>query len=94
MEALKDDKSYIREYRIRHKNGNILWVQEDSQIICNAKGDIDFVYGAFLDITERKESEVALREAGASEIQCAGGKRAMLASRAPDYCGLAAQTVQ
>lgn len=60
--ALKADKSYIREYRIRHKNGNILWIQEGGQIICNAKGDIDYFYGAFLDITERKEAEVALRE--------------------------------
>ena len=60
--ALKGDKSYIREYRIRHKNGNILWIQEGGQIICNAAGDIEFFYGAFLDITERKEAEVALRE--------------------------------
>ncbi|MHB8066352.1 MAG: response regulator [Desulfobaccales bacterium] len=60
--ALKADKSYIREYRIRHRNGNILWIQEGGQIICNAKGDIDYFYGAFLDITERKEAEVALRE--------------------------------
>ncbi len=60
--ALKGDKSYLREYRIRHRNGNILWVQEGSQVVCNAKGDIDFIYGAFLDITERKEAEMALRE--------------------------------
>ena len=28
IEALKGEKSYIREYRIRHKNGNVLWIQE------------------------------------------------------------------
>ena len=60
--ALKGDKSYIREYRIRHQNGQVLWVQEGSQVILNAQGDIDFIYGAFIDITERKEAEEALRE--------------------------------
>ncbi|MDD3580585.1 MAG: response regulator [Desulfobacca sp.] len=60
--ALKADKSYIREYRIRHQSGKILWVQEASQIICNTQGGIDFIYGAFIDITERKKAEEALRE--------------------------------
>ena len=62
VEALKGDKSYIREYRIRHKNGNVLWVQESSQIICNDQGAIDFIYGTFIDISERKRAEEALRE--------------------------------
>jgi PAS domain S-box-containing protein len=60
--ALKGDKSYIREYRIRHKNGQVLWVQEGSQVICDAQGGITFIYGALLDITERKETEEAIRE--------------------------------
>ncbi len=60
--ALKGDKSYIREYRIRHRNGRILWVQEGSQVICNAQGEIDYIYGAFINITERKAAELALRE--------------------------------
>jgi PAS domain S-box-containing protein len=60
--ALKGDKSYVREYRLRHKSGRVIWVQEGSQIICNAQGGIDFIYGAFIDITERKEAEEALQE--------------------------------
>jgi PAS domain S-box-containing protein len=62
IDALKGDKSYIREYRIRHKNGNPLWIQESSQVICNAQGEIDFIYGTFIDINERKRAEAALRE--------------------------------
>ena len=62
VEALKGDKSYIREYRIRHKNGNILWIQETGQIICNDQGEIDFIYGTFIDISERKRAEEAARE--------------------------------
>jgi len=60
--ALKGDKSYVREYRIRHQNGRVLWIQEGSQVVCNVQGGIDFIYGAFIDITERKEAEEALLE--------------------------------
>ena len=57
IEALRTDKSYVREYRIRTKTGGILWVQEGSQIVCDRNGDIEFITGAFLDITVRKEAE-------------------------------------
>ncbi|NJL59287.1 MAG: PAS domain S-box protein [Desulfobacteraceae bacterium] len=57
------DKSYIRQYRIRAKNGRIIWIEEGSQIVCDEHGDIEYISGAFLDITERKHSEEALRKA-------------------------------
>jgi PAS domain S-box-containing protein len=60
--SLKTFRSYIREYRIRTKDGSRLWVQEASQIVCNKKGEIDFVSGAFLDITKRKKEEEALNK--------------------------------
>lgn len=60
--ALKGDKSYIHEYRIRHRNGQILWVQDGSQIVLDSQGDFAYIYGAFIDITERKEAEEAARE--------------------------------
>jgi PAS domain S-box-containing protein len=62
IEALRGNKSYTREYRIRHKNGKILWIQDSGQIICNTAGEIEFVYGTFLDITERQQAEAAIRE--------------------------------
>ncbi len=62
LSALKSEKSYIREYRIRKKNGDIVWLEAGSQIICNKKGEIEFVTGAFLDISERKQAEQALFE--------------------------------
>ena len=60
IQALKTDKSYIRQYRIRKKNGETLWIEAGSQIICDQDGNIDFITGAFLDISERKEAEAAL----------------------------------
>ncbi len=60
--SLKTFRSYIREYRIKTKDGSSLWVQEASQIVCNKKGEIEFVSGAFLDITKRKKEEAALNK--------------------------------
>jgi len=63
IRALKTDKSYVREYRIKKRNGDILWLQEGSQIVCNQKGEIEFITGAFLDITERRRLEYRLQQA-------------------------------
>ena len=62
IRALKGDKSYIREYRIWKKNGDFVWVEASSQIVCDGEGNIEFITGAFLDITERKLAERALHE--------------------------------
>jgi len=62
MEALATDRSYIRQYRIKTKNGKIIWIEDGAQIVCNEKGEVEFITGAFLDITERKKAEEALRK--------------------------------
>jgi PAS domain S-box-containing protein len=61
-QALRTDKSYIREYRFLSKSGEIIWVQDGGQIIYGENGEVEFIIGAFLDITERKLSEKALHE--------------------------------
>ena len=62
IDALKTDKSYIREYRIRKKTGEIIWIEACSKIVCDEDGNIDFITGSFLDVTERKRAENALHE--------------------------------
>ena len=63
IKALKRDKSYIREYRICKNNGEFVWVEASSQIVCDDEGNIEFITGAFLDITERRKlAEHALHE--------------------------------
>jgi PAS domain S-box-containing protein len=62
LDALKGNRQYIREYRIRKKNGEIVWLQASSQIVCDENGRIEFISGAFLDITERKMAEAALHD--------------------------------
>jgi len=62
IRALKDDKSYIREYRIKTRLENILWIQERGYIVCDDQGEIEYVSGVFFDISERKFAEQALRD--------------------------------
>jgi len=61
-QALQTDSSYIREYRFLSKSGDIIWVQDSGQIVYGENGEIEFISGAFLDITERKLAEKAVHE--------------------------------
>jgi PAS domain S-box-containing protein len=61
-QALKTTGAYVRQYRIRHQQGHILWIQARGQIIRDPQSRIDHVYGVFFDITKQREIEEALRE--------------------------------
>jgi len=62
IEALKTDKSYVREHRLRKKDGEIIWVQCRGQIFCNDQGKVDHISGVSFDVTERRQAEEALKE--------------------------------
>lgn len=62
VHGLKTDKSYVREYRIRNRENNFLWIQERSQIVCDKSGIVQYVSGIFFDITVQKHTEEALQE--------------------------------
>ncbi len=61
IKALNAEKSYVREYRIKPKKGEIRWIQERGQIVCNPNGEIEYINGVFFDITERKHAEEQIR---------------------------------
>jgi PAS domain S-box-containing protein len=60
LKALKTTGEYEREYRIRKKTGEIIWVQVQGRIFLDAAGRIDYVSGVIFDITARKRAEEAL----------------------------------
>jgi len=60
VQALKTNKFYVREYRIETKFGEILWIQDRGQIVCNEEGNVDYVSGVFFDVTQRKQLEKAI----------------------------------
>lgn len=59
-QALDNKQPYAREYRIKRKNGEILWIRELSQIICGKRGEVEYINGLLFDITPSKEMEAAL----------------------------------
>jgi len=61
VDALKTGRPYTREYRIRGKAGNLIWIQERSEVVCDPDGSINHVDGFFFDITERRDLEESLR---------------------------------
>jgi PAS domain S-box-containing protein len=57
LKALKSkNQSYVREYRIKAKNGSIYWIQDRGQVISNAK-ETEYISGVFYDITKQKQTE-------------------------------------
>ena len=62
IEALKTDKSYVREHRLRKKNGEIIWVQCRGQIFLNDQGKVDYISGVSFDVTQRRQAEESLLE--------------------------------
>jgi PAS domain S-box-containing protein len=69
IEALKTDKSYVREYRIKTKGEDILWIQERAMIVCDQKEEIDYVSGVFFDVTEQKRAQEALSKSEAELLE-------------------------
>ncbi|MFH1156104.1 MAG: response regulator [Pseudomonadota bacterium] len=62
IKALKTDRTYIREYRIRTRDGSLKWTQERGYIVLNSRGDINHIDGVFFEITARKKAEEDLRQ--------------------------------
>jgi PAS domain-containing protein len=52
----------VREYRITDRRGEVIWIQERSQIVRNNQGKVLYVSGIFFDITQQKQAEEAIQE--------------------------------
>lgn len=61
LHILNSDKTFEVEYRIIHKDGRILRVWENGSLITNDVGEIVWLDGVILDITQRYEIEQVLR---------------------------------
>lgn len=61
QEALAKQVAFNIEYRIKHKNGSILYIWEQGQGIYDEKNKLKAVEGFFQDISHQKETELRLR---------------------------------
>ncbi|NJO78540.1 MAG: PAS domain S-box protein [Cyanobacteria bacterium RM1_2_2] len=53
---------YFYEYRVRHKNGHYLWVQDQGVLVRDGAGQLIRIVGSTTDIDDRKRAEEALRQ--------------------------------
>lgn len=56
------DTRFEEEYRIRHREGRFVWVNDTGRLVRDSTGRAVRCVGSVTDITERKRAEQALRE--------------------------------
>ncbi|MGO4904295.1 PAS domain S-box protein [Flavobacterium sp. W20_MBD1_R3] len=59
--AIKNGTAIHLIYRIIHKNGTLVWIEEFGDVIYK-EGKIAFIEGIFIDITERKTNESVIKD--------------------------------
>ncbi|MBQ4833285.1 PAS domain S-box protein [Pseudoalteromonas sp. MMG010] len=79
-QALKDKRQYSVEYRIRHRNGSILWLLEQGSFDYNEQGETNWIDGVLIDITDRKEYEEKLESAKLAAEEAAIAKQSFMAN--------------
>ncbi|MBN2683103.1 MAG: PAS domain S-box protein [Bacteroidales bacterium] len=62
LEAIINQKHYEFEYRLMHKDGQEVWVNENGKGILNQEKEIKFLDGIIIDITRRKLAETQAKE--------------------------------
>jgi PAS domain S-box-containing protein len=55
-------RPFSAEYRMLARDGRVVWFRDEAWIVKDAAGQPLFLEGVMLDITERRQAEIALRE--------------------------------
>ncbi len=61
-QASRDGRPYILDYRAIHTDGSIRYHEGRGEAIRNAQGQVVKLYGAALDITDRKQAEAKIQQ--------------------------------
>src|SRR5688572_19750788 len=60
-ETNQSEERFLEEYRLIRRDGTIVWVKEDTNLIRDQEGQPLYWQGILLDITKEKENEAALQ---------------------------------
>ena len=63
------------EYRVIAKDGRVVWLRDHAVLVRGEHGEPDFWQGYYIDITEQKQAEAALRQALERERQAVERER-------------------
>lgn len=59
----KPGGNFERQFRMKHKEGHYIWIQNRSALRYDSKGNLVFMSGSHQDISSQKQSEQKLKEA-------------------------------
>lgn len=62
MQASLSNARYELEYRLIHRDGNTVWVNENGKSVHDIDGNVSYLDGIIVDITRRKEAELSAKE--------------------------------
>ncbi|MEL0649043.1 MHYT domain-containing protein [Pseudoalteromonas agarivorans] len=79
-QAVETKSQYSIEYRIRHRNGKILWLLDKGSIDFDSQSNPKWIDGVLVDITERKEYEENLEQAKFKAEEAAHAKQSFMAN--------------
>ncbi|MFC5461067.1 MHYT domain-containing protein [Massilia niabensis] len=78
--ALAEDRPYLVEYRLLHADGSTRWLWENGTGVRNDAGELTWLDGVILDISERRTMEEALRDAKDAAEQAAAARATFVAN--------------
>jgi PAS domain S-box-containing protein len=65
-QAVIEKRPYSIEFRFHHADGSVRWMEGRGEAVYSERGEPVRLYGIGIDITDRKESELALRRSEAN----------------------------
>ena len=77
LRAADSGTPWHAEYRLRTRDGRIIWVHDETTFLHDEHGHPSFMQGVIYDVTERKLAEQALRESERRERDAAERLRAL-----------------
>ncbi len=61
-EFKNNEAAYSEDFRLRHRDGSYRWIHSNAQLICDQAGTPIKIVGTHIDISDRKQAEVALQK--------------------------------
>jgi len=74
LQAVDNREPYSLEYRLVHRDGAILWMHERGRAVYDDHGNVLYLDGVLLDITERKRMEQAMQSILEGTAAATGGE--------------------
>jgi PAS domain S-box-containing protein len=78
--TIASEQPYLIEYALQHADGGLRWIWEHGAVVRDAQGQVRWIDGVMLDITERRQMEQELRRAKDNAEQAAAARASFVAN--------------